>query len=157
MQILASGSYDDTIKLYIDDPSDDWYDFQTLTGHASTVWSLAFSPSGDCLASASDDLTIRIWRRVEKYKWEEGLVVRGHDRSIYSISWGKGRAGEGSLGWLASVGGDGRINVWDIRVRRDHPLSIDFYSTQPFANLNSLRTRVPSRRNSSRLSRMRMA
>lgn len=32
-QILASASYGDTIKLYIEDPSDDWYCFSTLTGH----------------------------------------------------------------------------------------------------------------------------
>jgi len=36
-QILASASYDDTIKLYIDDPSDDWFAFATLTDHTSTV------------------------------------------------------------------------------------------------------------------------
>ena len=57
--ILASASYDDTIKLYLDDPSDDWYAFQTLTAHASTVWDVAFSPCGRYLVSASDDMTVR--------------------------------------------------------------------------------------------------
>ena len=135
MQILASGSYDDTIKLYVDDPSDDWYDFQTLTGHESTVWSLAFSPNGDYLASASDDKTIRIWKRVEKYKWEPISILRGHDRSIFSISWSKAKSDEGSLGWLASTGGDGKLIVWNISV--SHP---SFFSILNGAEFSPRRT-----------------
>ncbi|KAL5521604.1 CIA1 [Sanghuangporus sanghuang] len=132
-EILASGSYDDTIKLYVDDPDDDWYDFATLTGHTSTVWSLAFSPCGEYLASASDDRTVKIWRRVkgERWKWEEAFVLSGtgvHERSVYSVSWSKGlmkgtgNGEEESKGWLASAGGDGRINVWDIQKRADNSI-----------------------------------
>ncbi|EJD05550.1 WD40 repeat-like protein [Fomitiporia mediterranea MF3/22] len=123
-EILASGSYDDTIKLYVDDPSDDWYDFQTLNGHTSTVWSVAFSPCGELLASASDDLTIRIWRREDKWRWEQVAVLNGHERSVYSVSWtksisdsGEKTEEDGSGGYLASTGGDGRINVWHIRMQ----------------------------------------
>ena len=119
-QILASASYDDTIKLYLDDPQEDWYCFQTLSGHASTVWSLAFSPDGRFLASSSDDATIRIWERVQEHKWEHIDTLEGHERSVYSISWGAGKpvdSGDaGSLGWLASTGGDGIINVWELGV-----------------------------------------
>ena len=82
-QILASASYDDTIKLYIDDPQEDWFCFQTLTGHDSTVWTLAFSPDGRYLASGSDDCTIRIWERVQEHKWECVDVLEGHERSVY--------------------------------------------------------------------------
>jgi WD40 repeat protein len=115
-QILASASYDDTIKLYIDDPSEDWYCFSTLSGHKSTVWSLAWSPQGSYLASSSDDLTIRIWKRVEEHTWQSVMELKGHQRSIYSISWGVGKRMSESLGWLATTGGDGKINVWDITV-----------------------------------------
>lgn len=119
-QILASASYDDTIKLYVDDPQEDWFCFQTLSGHASTVWALAFSPDGRYLASGSDDCTIRIWERVQEHQWECVDVLEGHERSVYSISWGRGKpldSGDaGSLGWLASTGGDGIIHVWEIGV-----------------------------------------
>lgn len=113
-EILASASYDDTIKLYIEDPSDDWYCFATLTGHGSTVWSLAWSPDGNYLASSSDDLTIRIWKRTDRYKWQFVHQLKGHERSIYSISWNGKGSSSNSLGWLASTGGDGKLNIWEI-------------------------------------------
>lgn len=116
-QILASASYDDTIKLYIDDPSEDWYCFQTLSGHGSTVWTLAFSPDGRYLASGSDDDTIRIWERVQEHKWEHVGTLEGHERSVYSISWGRGKdTGDGEVSWLASTGGDGTIFIWRMNV-----------------------------------------
>lgn len=121
-EILASASYDDAIKLYIEDPSDDWYCFSTLTGHTSTVWSLAWSPgTSSYLASASDDKTVRIWKRIAQHKWECVLVLGGHERSVYSISWGKApksrrSSGLGNLGWLASAGGDGTVLIWELSV-----------------------------------------
>jgi WD40 repeat protein len=113
-EILASASYDDTIKLYADDPDDDWYSFATLKGHTSTVWSLAWSPDGDYLASSSDDLTVRIWARLSETVWETVLILTGHTRTVFSIDWGKGSQSSNSLGWLASTGSDGQILVWDI-------------------------------------------
>jgi WD40 repeat protein len=40
---------------------------------------------------------------------------------VYSVTWGKGKpdtaqGGLESLGWVASTGGDGRINVWAFEV-----------------------------------------
>ena len=134
-QILASASYDDTIKLYIDDPSDDWFCATTLTGHTSTVWALAWEPmQGRYLASASDDTTIRLWRRVPgtgELKFDCVSVLEGHDRSIYSISWTPAPAsdnqieGDKNLGWLARTGADGYVCIWNIVVS----LHLDIAST----------------------------
>uniref|UniRef100_A0A8C3SHF4 Cytosolic iron-sulfur protein assembly protein CIAO1 n=1 Tax=Chelydra serpentina TaxID=8475 RepID=A0A8C3SHF4_CHESE len=61
-ELLASASYDDTVKLYREE-EDDWVCCATLEGHESTVWSLAFDQSGERLASCSDDKTVRIWHQ----------------------------------------------------------------------------------------------
>lgn len=125
-QILASASYDDTIKLYVDDPSDDWYCATTLTGHTSTVWTLAWEPDqGKYLASGSDDSTIRLWRRLPgpgEPRFECASVLDGHDGSVYSIAWTPAPEesaqsdGTRHLGWLASSGADGKILVRQIYV-----------------------------------------
>lgn len=128
-QILASASYDDTIKLYLDDPSDDWFCASTLTGHGSTVWTLAWEPeNGNYLASGSDDQTIRIWRRQPdqgELKFQCVAELKGHDRSVYSISWAKAPAhvktsslseGQRDMGWIASTGGDGTVIIWQMSV-----------------------------------------
>ena len=119
--MLASASYDDTINLYLDDPEDDWYPASTLKGHSSTVWCVAWSPCGNYLASSSDDLTVRIWARVREStggeRWDCVKMLNGHERSVYSVTWGVGHGSKGSLGWIASAGGDGTIKVWELAVR----------------------------------------
>lgn len=133
-ELLASGSYDDTIKLYVDDPSEEWFNYATLTGHTSTIWSLSFSPCGLFLASASEDQTVRIWRRLTPDQAERrGLKVLGkidgirkgdrwicvrilkgwHNRSIYSVSWGSDGESN-SLGRIATAGADGSICVFQV-------------------------------------------
>ena len=101
---------------------------------------------------------MRIWRRVSQdknggggtvlgtvgggggdpYNWECVSVLGGHDRAVYSVSWGKGKTvnvdASGmdvddkleSSGWLASTGGDGRINIWDIQVRKTQLIFCDY-------------------------------
>jgi len=63
-QILASSSYDNTIKMFKED-EDEWINVATLTGHSSTVWSCDWSRDGMRLVSGSDDKTIRIWKRFD--------------------------------------------------------------------------------------------
>jgi hypothetical protein len=50
-------------------------------------------------------------------------VLEQHVRTVYSVTWGAGKPGtiEGSgefLGWVASTGSDGWINVWAFEVSR---------------------------------------
>ena len=57
--MLASGSNDNTIRLW---DTVTGVHKQTLTGHTSGVYSVAFSPDGRTLASGSNDNTIRLWQ-----------------------------------------------------------------------------------------------
>lgn len=56
-EIVLSASYDNSIKQWAEE-EDDWYATQTMSGHTSTVWSIAFDPTtnGSRFVSASDDL-----------------------------------------------------------------------------------------------------
>lgn len=132
--ILASCSYDDTIRFYYPD-QDEFIPISILRGHASTVWAMAFepvlnNPSPDDpdpsirLASCSDDQSIIIWHRTDYYRppsstslsilrdppketWKPlTRLPNAHDRVIYSVAWSKS-------GLIASTGGDGKIVVYE--------------------------------------------
>lgn len=51
------------------------------------------------------------------------MILTGHDRTVYSVSWGRGgcnRKDKEWLGWLASTGGDGKVLVWELEVSTSH-------------------------------------
>ena len=52
--ILVSGSYDMTLKIYKELASE-WDCVQTLTGHTDTVWCVRWSPDGKRIASGGSD------------------------------------------------------------------------------------------------------
>ena len=58
-QILASGSYDNTVRLW---RVSDGTLLRILVGHTNLVLSVAFSPDGQTLASGSWDRTVRLWK-----------------------------------------------------------------------------------------------
>jgi WD40 repeat protein len=101
-RLLASGSYDDTIKLW---EVASGREVRTLSGHTSDVNSVAFSPDGRLLASGSDDRTIKLWDVAS------GSLVRtlsGHNGRVFSVAFSP----DGRL--LASGSADWTIKLWDI-------------------------------------------
>ncbi|KAJ5112120.1 hypothetical protein N7532_000165 [Penicillium argentinense] len=159
-ECLASGGYDDTIRLWRED-LDDWGQVACIKGHSGTVWFLDWegpentprtsaeqdtssltsawrsqrSLSGPRLLSCSDDLSIRVWRRLPKEfsqmgmsssaatgipsiirptgadeNWEEDAVLpHAHELAIYAVAWSR------RSGLVASVGADGRIVLYEER------------------------------------------
>jgi WD40 repeat protein len=100
---LASGYLDKTVKL--------WNviskrDIRTLTGHDSSLGTLAFSPNDQLLAGCGgpDAHDIQIWDVKTGKKLQ---ALKGHTSDIYSLTWSP----DGKR--LASSGDDGGIRIWD--------------------------------------------
>ena len=75
-----------------------------LSGHTSAVWSIAWSPDGRCLASGSDDHTIRLW---DPATGACTHTLSGHSGSVLPIAWSP----DGHC--LASGSSDSTIRLWD--------------------------------------------
>jgi hypothetical protein len=78
---------------------------RTLTGHTAGVWGVAFSPDGTLLATASYDMTARLW------DVPTGVPVHaltGHTREVDGVAFSP----DGTL--LASISYDTTARLWDV-------------------------------------------
>ncbi len=76
----------------------------------AAVYTVAFSPRGDILATGDGDGEILLrstntWHPIDK-------PLRGHDFNVHSLVFSK----DGSL--LVSGGGDGKVIIWSVESRR---------------------------------------
>ncbi len=76
----------------------------SYTGHTSSVFSVAWSPDGSKLASASADQTAQVW---DASSGTRLLTYTGHNDTVYSVAWSP----DGSK--LASASLDKTVQVWD--------------------------------------------
>ena len=103
---LAAGDTDGTVTIW-EWETDKW---TSLRGHTDSVWSVAFSPDGSRLASASSDQTVRVW---ETANWRESLTLRGHGGEVRTVAF------HPSGKRLASGSRDKTIKVWDSTTNRE--------------------------------------
>ncbi|WP_339385303.1 WD40 repeat domain-containing protein [Aetokthonos hydrillicola] len=110
--ILASGNEDSTVKLWDARTNQQLKMITssagsaiTLQGHTGWVSSVAFSPDGTMLASASSDQTLKLWD-VLQGKCLKTLL--GHTRWISSVAFSPDET------TLASCSGDSTLRLWNI-------------------------------------------
>jgi WD40 repeat protein len=78
----------------------------SLEGFTNSVWSVAFSPDGKTLASASGDNTIKLWNLQNQKNIK---TLTGHSRLVRSIAWSRDRK------TLASASNDKTIKLWNLQ------------------------------------------
>ncbi|HEY9651943.1 MAG TPA: TIR domain-containing protein, partial [Coleofasciculaceae cyanobacterium] len=98
-QMIASGSEDNTVKLWNQDGTLQ----KTLTGHQGSINELAFSPDGKLIASASVDKTVKLWG--QDGSLQKTLV--GHSAAVKAVAFSP----NGKL--IASASMDKTIKLWN--------------------------------------------
>jgi WD40 repeat protein len=78
--------------------------YMELKGHTGQILSVAVSPDGTRLASASKDHTVKIW---DASNGAELLTLKGHNDAVTNVTF----SADGRR--MASAGGDETIRVWD--------------------------------------------
>ena len=73
-------------------------------GHTDWVWSVAWSPVGKRIASASGDETAQVW---DATSGDHLIRYTGHSDSVYSVSWSPGGRR------IASASYDKTVQIWD--------------------------------------------
>ena len=78
----------------------------TIFEHRNTVWSLAFSPDSQLLASSSGDKTIKLWQL------NSGELLRAFPGAHSDTIWSIGISHDGQT--LVSGSGDKTVKIWNL-------------------------------------------
>jgi serine/threonine protein kinase len=100
LPVFATSSLDNIVKLWRFDNNKP---FRVLQ-HSEPVYSLAFRPGHNQVATGSSDTQIRIWDTTNGHLL---TTLRGHNYTVYGLAFNK----NGSI--LASCSRDGKVLLWN--------------------------------------------
>ncbi|KAG0041642.1 hypothetical protein BGZ83_001517, partial [Gryganskiella cystojenkinii] len=98
----AVGLDNGTINVY--DTTTSWVKIHTVHGHTDRVYSVAYSPSSQQIASGSSDKTVRLWNA---QTGAPGPILSGHTGIVYSVTYSP------SGQQIASGSRDWTVRLWD--------------------------------------------
>jgi len=102
--IIASGSSDNTVRLWNTDSGDV---VLTLGGHTSRIWDISSAPTAAFIASASGDSTVKIWD-VPNGDTSAVQTLRGHEGDVYGVDVHRGET------HVATAGYDKTTRLFDV-------------------------------------------
>jgi len=128
-KLLASGSTDQTIKLWQPDGTLR----QTLVSHSSPVTSVSFSSDGQSLASSSLDKTVLIWRKnptTELFDQKPVITLSNIGGWVYNVTFSP----DGEL--IATASKDKTVKLWRrdgslVSILKGHNKKVNWVSFSP--------------------------
>ncbi len=106
--IIATGCRDEKIRIWNANKMSE--PLQILEGHSGTVVNVAFSPSGDTLASSSWDSSVRLW----DLKTEKNVrTFIGHEDYVLGLAYSQNGQ------YILSGGRDTEARIWDLHLKRN--------------------------------------
>jgi len=110
--ILATGSADNTIKVWTpnksSDETEEWLCIDTLVGHSNWVFSIAFHENMPILVSGSQDESIKIWMRSDNGQFVCVSTLNQHRSPVTSVVFSP----NGCI--LASGSENDRCKIWNL-------------------------------------------
>lgn len=107
--MFATACVDRLVRVFDLEGGQPGQPIRVFEGHQNDVNSVRFSPSGELLASCSDDRTVKVWNVGNPAAANLVHNLQGHNDAVFVIRWSPRQPN-----LLLSGSNDGCIRIWDI-------------------------------------------